>query len=326
MSALRKFRVAPARRRAQSGAMIQTSLSTRAWALLALLGLIWGSSFLTTTELVEEMAPLHVVTHRVTWAALALWLYVLARRFALPRDPATLGALFLMGIGNNVIPFTLQAYAQETIESGLAGILNATTAIFGPLVAAIFLADERLTGRKAAGVAFGFVGVAVVMGWDSLRSFDPRALAQLAMLGSTLAYALSSVWARKRLRHLRPEVAALGMLTGSALSMLILSRLIVGPLPLALPAGTVAAIAYYALVVTAGAYLIYYAIINLAGAGNATLVTLLIVPVAVALGALVRAETLPLSAYLGFGLIALGLVVIDGRLLRRRARPGRDRV
>ncbi|GKY87652.1 DMT family transporter [Sinisalibacter aestuarii] len=298
--------------------MTQASLSPRAWMLLILLSLIWGSSFLTTTTLVGIMAPLHVVTHRVLWAALFLWAYVLVRRLPLPRDRGTVLALLVMGAANNAIPFALQAYAQQSIESGLAGILNATTAIFGPLMAAIFLADERLTRRKATGVALGFFGVAVILGLDSLRSFDLRALAQLAMLGSTMAYALSSVWARKRLRHLRPEVAALGMLTGAALIMLPLSWLAAGPLPLALPPDILAAIAYYALVVTAGAYLLYYAVINIAGAGNATLVTLLIVPTAVALGAMVRAEALPLSAYLGFGLIALGLVVIDGRLFRRR--------
>lgn len=302
--------------------MTQKSLSARAWILLLALGMIWGSSFLTTTELVEAMAPLHAVTHRVLWAALALWVYVLIRRLPLPRDGRTIAALVVMGLGNNALPFALQAYAQQTIESGLAGILNATTAIFGPLVAAIFLADERMTASRAAGVGLGFAGVAVVIGWESLLVLDLRALAQHAMLGSTMAYAFSSVWARKRLGHLRPEVAALGMLTASALILLSLSWTLAGPLPLSLPASTIAAIAWYALVVTAGAYLIYYAIIRSAGAGNATLVTLLIVPVAVALGAVVRGETLPLGAYLGFGLITLGLVVIDGRLLRwqRRAR------
>lgn len=298
--------------------MTQTSLSPRAWALLLVLAFIWGSSFLTTTTLVETLAPLHVVTHRVLWATVFLWGYVALRRLPVPTDARTLGALLVMGAMNNALPFALQTFAQQTIESGLAGILNATTAIFGPLVAAIFLADERLTRRRVAGVALGFAGVATVIGLGTLTHFDPRSLAQLAMLGSTLAYAVSGVWARKRLGHLRPEVAALGMLTGSSLIMLPLSWALAGPLPLALPAPTLAALAYYGLVVTALAYLIYYPLIRIAGAGNAMLVTLLIVPIAVSLGALVRAEALPLRAYVGFGLIAAGLVVIDGRVLRRR--------
>ncbi len=298
--------------------MTQSSLSARAWALLLALSLIWGSSFLTTTSLLDTMAPIHVVTHRVLWAAIVLWIYVLVRRFPLPRDGRTIAALLVMGLGNNAVPFALQAFAQTTIESGLAGILNATTAVFGPLVAALFLADERLRPHKALGVALGFLGIAIVIGLTNLTRFDPRSVAQLAMLASTLSYALSSVWARRHLTHLRPEVAALGMLTAASMMLLPLGWITEGPLPLALPAPTLAAIGYYAVVVTALAYLIYYQLIRTAGAGNTMLVTLLIVPVAVILGAVVRAEALPLTAYLGFGVIALGLVLIDGRVLRRR--------
>ena len=298
--------------------MTQLSISPRAWALLVLLSLIWGSSFLTTTMLVETLAPLHVVTHRVLWAAVFLWAYVLVRRLALPRSPAIWGALLVMGALNNVVPFTLQAYAQTTIESGLAGILNATAAIFGPLVAALVFADERLTPNKAVGVAFGFAGVAVVIGLDALSGVDLRSLAQLAMIASTLCYALSSAWARRFLSGLAPEMAALGMLTGSALMLLPLSWTVAGPLPFALPGPTLAALAAYGLVITAIAYLIFYRIIRLAGAGNTMMVTLLVVPVAVTLGALVRHESLPAKDFAGVALIALGLLVIDGRLFRRR--------
>ena len=298
--------------------MTQVSIPPRAWALLALLSLIWGSSFLTTTMLVETLAPLHVVTHRVLWAAAFLWIYVAARGLHLPRDPATWGALVIMGAGANALPFALQAYAQTTIESGLAGILNASTAIFGPLVAALVLADERLTPAKATGVTLGFAGVAVVIGLEVLSGFDLRSAAQLAMIASTFCYAASSVFARIRLGHLSPEVAATGMLTGSTLIMLPLSWGVAGPLPFALPWTTLAALAIYGLVITAVAYLLFYRVIRLAGAGNTTLVTLLVVPVAVALGALVRAESLPPSAYAGFALIAAGLVVIDGRVFGRR--------
>jgi drug/metabolite transporter (DMT)-like permease len=284
--------------------------------MLVALSLLWGSSFLTTTTLVERLAPLHVVTHRVLWAAVAMAIYVTMRRLPLPRDARTILALVVMGIGNNALPFVLQAWAQQSIESGLAGILNATTAIFGVLVAAIFLADERLTLAKLVGVVLGFAGVALVIGPGALRHFDLRSAAQLAMLGSTLSYALSSVWARKRLSHLRPDVAAAGMLVASAAIMLPLSWVVDGPLPLRLPPAMYGEIAYYSLAVTAFAYLIYYALIRSAGAANTMLVTLIIVPTAVALGALVRAEALPASAYLGFGLIAAGLIVIDGRLTR----------
>lgn len=291
--------------------MTQATYTPRSWALLALLALIWGASFLTTTTLVETMSPLHVVTHRVIWAAAALWGWALIRRLPLPRDARTWGALFVMGLLNNALPFTLQAYAQTTIESGLAGILNATAAIFGVLVAAAVFADERLTPQKLAGVTLGFIGVAVIIGPEALTGFDPRSKAQLAMLGSTLLYGLSTAWARAHLTRIRPEVAAMGMLTGASLIMLPLSWLTVGPLPLHLPALTLAQLAVYAVVITAVAYLIYYRLIASMGAGGATLVTLLIPPVAIGLGAWVRAEALGPHAYLGFGLIAAGLVVLN---------------
>lgn len=301
-------------------AMIQTSVSPRAWAMMALLALIWGGTFLATRTLLDSMAPLHVITHRVLWAALTLWVYVLWRGFPLPRAPRVWGALLVMGLLNNVIPYALQATAQQSIESGLAGILNATAAVFGVLVAAAVFVDERLTARKLTGVAIGFAGVAVTMGLDSLTRFDPRSLAQLAMLASTFSYALAGAWGRGMMAGLRPEIAAVGMLTGSSLVLLPLSWAVDGPLPLALPWPAMAAIAYYAVVITALAYLLYYRVLALAGSGNLLLVTLLIVPVAVALGGIVRAESLPLRAYIGFALIALALVVIDGRLFRRRDR------
>ena len=108
------------------------------------------------------------------------------------------------------------------------------------------------------------------------------------------------------------------MLTGATLIALPLAWAHAGPPPFAVSAPTLATLAAYGLVNTAIAYLLFFRIIRLAGAGNTTLVTLLVVPVAVALGAVVRAESLPPTAYAGFSLISLGLVVIDGRLLRRR--------
>ena len=155
-------------------------------------------------------------------------------------------------------------------------------------------------------------------GFEVLKGFDLRSAAQLAMIVSTFCYASTSVFARLKLGHLSPEMAATGMLTGASLIMLPLSWVVSGPLPVVLPWQILGALAIYGLVITALAYLLFYRIIRLAGAGNTTLVTLLVVPVAVSLGAVVRHETLPPSAFAGFALIAMGLVVLDGRLFRRR--------
>ncbi|MHA6347056.1 DMT family transporter [Roseivivax sp. CAU 1761] len=304
----------------------QTSLPDRAWAELALLALIWGASFLAIRTALDEIGPLTVVAWRVAPAALALWAWALWRGRALPRAPRLWAALLVMGALNNVIPFTLMAWGQLHITTGLTSILNAATALWGVLVAALVFADERLTLRRAAGVGLGFAGVATAIGWGALAELDITALAQLAVIGGTLSYALAGAWARARLGGLAPEVAAAGMLTGATALALPLAWLVEGPPSLNLAAPTVVAVGYYALIGTAGAYLLYYRILAMAGSGNLLLVTLLIPPVAITLGALVRDEALGPSAWWGFAMLAAGLAILDGRLLRLVRPRARRRV
>lgn len=294
----------------------QMTLSARAWGALILLAMIWGASFLSIRIALNEIGPLTSVAHRTFWAMLVLWLVVAVMRLPVPRDPAVWGAFLIMGLLNNVIPFGLMAWGQLHIETGLTSILNASTAVFGVITAAIFFADERLSPRKAIGVTLGFIGVATVIGLENLRNFDLQSLAQLAVLGGTISYALAGVWGRKTLSGLSPQVAAAGMLTGSTLVTLPLALFVEGPITFDLAPVTLIAIAYYAVIATAGAYLLYYYVLARAGSGNLMLVTLLITPFAILLGALVLDEALNPNVYGGFALLALGLAVLDGRLLR----------
>lgn len=299
--------------------MAAPSLTPRAWADMALLAAIWGASFLSIEFGLREMPFLTLVAHRVFWAALVLWAYVLWRGFALPRQARIWGAFLVMGILNNAIPFSLMAWGQQYIESGLTSIFNAATAIFAVFVAAIVFADERLTARRLGGIALAFVGVSVAIGLDALRGVDIRSLAQLAVLGGALSYAFAAAWARASLSGLRPQVAAMGMLTASSALMVPLAYLLDGAPTLPQRPETFAAIGYFSIIGTAVAYLLYYRVIAAAGSGSAMLVTLLIPPVAITLGAVVLAERLAPSAYAGFALLAAGLVVVDGRLTRRRS-------
>ncbi len=295
---------------------VQKTISPRAWAELTILSLIWGASFLSIRIALNEIGPLTAVAHRTVWAMLILWTYVIAARLPLPKTPHIWGAFLVMGLLNNVIPFSLMAWGQLHIETGLTSILNAATAIFGVIAAALFFADERLTARKAIGVTLGFFGVATAIGLSALTQFDIRSLGQLAVIGGTISYALAGVWARKMLGGLTPQMAAAGMLTGSSLITLPAAWIIEGPINLQLTPQTWAAIAYYAIIATAVAYLLYYRVLAMAGSGNLMLCTLLVAPVAIILGALVLGEALPLRAYAGFGLLALGLIILDGRLLK----------
>ena len=300
---------------------LQKTISPAAWLLLIILSLIWGGSFLSVRIALDEIGPLTTVAHRTGWAMLVLWGYIAIRRLPLPRDPRVWFAFLIMGLLNNVIPFSLMAWAQLYIETGLTAILNASTAIFGVLFAALFFADEKLSWRKSIGVTLGFVGVATAIGLSYLASFDLRSIAQLAVIGGTMSYALAGVWARKTLAGLTPQVAAAGMITGASLVTIPMAWVVEGPISFNLSFQTWLAIGYYAIIATAFAFLLYYRVLALAGLGNLALVTLTAAPVAIILGAVTLGEALPLNAYAGFGILAVGLLILSGRLRLPVKRP-----
>ena len=298
--------------------MRQASMTGAAWAMLLALAAVWGGSFFFVEVALTGERPLTIVLHRVIWAVPALGLVLWWKGLALPRAPRVWGAYLAMGLLNNAIPFTLIVWGQTHLEGGLASILNAMTAMFGAVVAGALLPDERLTAGKVAGALLGLAGVAVIMGPRALAGLDPRDLAQLAILGACLSYALAGVWAKVTLKGIAPEVNAFGMLAGSTLLMIPLVLAFEGVPSLAYSAPVWGALLGIAWLGTALAYLLYFAILARAGAANLMLVTLLIPPVAVGLGAAFLGERLPPAAWAGFTLIALGLAVTDGRLLRRR--------
>lgn len=282
--------------------------------MLLILAAVWGGSFFFAAITLKELPPLTVTLHRVTWAVPALAVFVLWRGVTIPTSLRIWGAYLVMGALNNAIPFSLIFWGQTTIESGLASILNGTTAVFGAVVAGLLLVDEPLTPRKIIGALFGLFGVAVIMGLEALSSLDPRNLAQLAILGAALSYSLAGVWGKTRLAGIAPEMNALGMLIGSTVLMIPIAIYSDGVPVLALSGGVWAALFGLAFLSTAAAYLLYFAILARAGAANLMLVTLLIPPFAIGLGVVFLGERLGTEAWIGFGLIAFGLMITDGRI------------
>lgn len=293
--------------------------------MLLTLAAVWGGSFYFAAVALEETPPLTITLHRVFWAVPTLLAVVLWRGVSIPRSPRIWGAYLVMGALNNAIPFSLIFWGQTQIESGLASILNATTAVFGAFVAGLLLADEPLSPRKIVGAALGVAGVAFIMGFDAFTRLDPRNLAQLAVLGAALSYAFASVWAKTRLSDQAPEMNALGMLIGSTALMIPIALWSDGPPALSLSVEVWASLLSLALLSTAFAYLLYFAILVRAGSANLMLVTLLVPPFAIALGVTFLGERLGPDALIGFGVIALGLLVTDGRAFafaRSRLRRG----
>lgn len=294
--------------------MKQQHMNGRAWSEMILLGVIWGGVFLAVALALKEIPVFSLVTMRVGFAAVVLSGYVLISKQQFPTGMKVWSALIVMGILNNAVPFTLLNFGQTAIESGLASILNAGTVVFSTLLSAMFLKDERLTRRRLLGVMLGMSGVITVIGFQSLQTFDLRSLGQIACIGATISYALAGVWARKHLKGISSAVSSAGMLTGATLVMVPITIWLDGWPSWAYSSLTWLSLFYMVIVATVVAYLLYFRVIASAGASNTLLVTLVVPPVAVGLGALVLAEQLAFRSYLGFALIALALAVIDGRL------------
>jgi len=299
----------------------QTSISPAAWGLMGLLAILWGCSFPATRAALGEVGVLTTVAFRVGEGALALWIVIFLRGLPVRGGWRIVAVFAVMGVLNNVLPWSLIVWGQSHIASGLAAILNASTAIFTVSLAALILPDERLTTRKSLGVLLGLAGVIMVMGISALRSLDLTSLGQIAVLAASVSYGCAGVFARRFLSGQPPEVAAAGMLTASSSVMIPAALWFEGAPRLDYHPTTWVALLYLGFIGSALAFLCYYRALRLAGAGNVSLVTLMIAPVSVVLGALIFDESLSLSDYGGFLLLAAGLLVIDGRLFRRFAKP-----
>lgn len=294
------------------------SLSLKAAALLLVLAAVWGGSFFFAEIALTQVRPFTITLHRVFWAVPLLALCLYLKRLPIPRNPRVWGAYLVMGALNNAIPFSLIFWGQTQIDSGLASILNATTAMFGAVVAGVLLKDEPLTKNKLAGAALGIIGVALIMGPEALTTFNPASLAQLAVLAATLSYAFAGVWGRVALSGQPPLVNAFGMLAGSTLLMVPVVLLQDGMPRVDLSPAVWAALLAMAALSTALAYVLYFAILKMAGAANLLLVTLLIPAFAITLGVVFLDEQMKAGAWIGFAIIALGFAITDGRLLRRK--------
>ena len=304
--------------------VIRTQMNKADWGTLLVLALIWGAAFLFIGVAVRHVPPLTYVWLRLAIAATAMWAFLRWKGIALDLPRSAWGSILLLALLNNALPFTLFGWGQTHIASGLASILNATTPIWGVVVAHLFTRDERLTPLKLAGVLLGFGGVALMIGPSLLTNLGSSALAQLACVTASLCYALAAVWARRfRKQGLSPLTVTTAQLTAGAVMMLPLALVVDQPWTMAMPPLTAwGSIVALAVVCSAFGYVLYFRLIDSSGATNALLVTLLVPPVAILLGTLFLAEVLAPQDFAGLGLIALGLAAIDGRLLRiLRASP-----
>jgi len=290
------------------------------WFFLLLLGVIWGGSFFFAKIAVEEMPPLTLVFFRVSLGAMLLAIYIALSGRNFPLGRTVWSAFLVMGLINNVIPFSLLFWGQTQISSGLASILNATTPIFTVIVAHLFTNDEKLNWHKLLGIVLGFVGVSVMLGAGMVDSISNPPIAMLACLGAAVSYAFAGVFGRRFAKlGVGPARVALGQLTGSSLIMLPIVIVFDPPItPQSYTTATLLSVLGLAVICTALAYILFFRILSTGGATNLSLVTLIVPASAIVLGVVFLNEQLSLIEMVGLSLITLGLLTTDGRVFQRK--------
>ena len=303
---------------AHAGAPRALTMTPLVWGMLLLLSLCWGGAFFFTGVAVRELPTFTIVLGRIGLAALALWGVAILGGIGIPRDGRFWGPIFVMGAFTSVVPFLLIAWGQSHVPSGLASIFVAATPLFAVVSAHFLTADERMTPARVLGVVLGFGGVVVLIGPGLLGEVGTHVLAQFALLGGALCYALSGIYGRRFSRDgYSPLVTATGQLTASTL-LLPLTLWIDRPWTLPMPgAGAVLAVLGVALLSTAFASLLYFRILAAAGATNLLLVNFLVPVSAILLGVAFLDETLRTEQIVGMALIFAGLALRDGKLVAR---------
>ncbi len=292
-------------------------MSNKAWLFLLFLSLIWGGSFYFIGEGVKSAPPLTLVFYRIFFAGLTLYLIFLWFRRRLPKKSDFWIKVAVMALLNNIIPFTLIAWGQQTISGGLASILNSNTAFAVVFLAAVFIPSEKLEIRRVAGTLIGICGVTIVTDLDVLKELTLTSLSQLAVLLASVSYALGSIWGQTQLSVYEPKDIACGTL--------LIGALISAPLVIltdGMPNLSVFDLKFILILLglsiagTALAYIVYFRILELAGAANLMLVTIIVPVFAILIDVILLEKWISMRIFFGFIVISLGLLLIDGRILR----------
>ena len=293
-------------------------MKNKDWFLVILLGVFWGASFLFVEILLEYVTPFVVVYLRVAIASALLLIYILIRNIKFQFSRGDLFNLFVMGLLNNILPFLLIAYGQQSITGGLASILNANTSFMTILLVALFIPNEKLNFHRTIGVLIGILGVILAVDYQNIFQLNNDSVGQYLILLATISYSFAGIWAKLKLQNLPPVVSAAGMLT---MSTIFLSPYILSTHFEELSSLNLDTLKYalgFALICTVFAYFIYFKILESTGAGNLLICTIIIPPSSIILNSIFIGEVININEILGLLVIIVGLLVIDGRILGKK--------
>ena len=291
-------------------------MTRRDIADLLLLAMLWGGSFLFMRIAAPEFGAMPMVETRVVVAA--LFLLILLQREGKAREMlANWRGIAFIGIVNSAIPFTLFAFAIMSMTAGVASILNATSPLFGALIAFLWLGD-RLPISRVIGLVVGLVGVAVLVGGKPSFAAGGDGWAIVLALVASLSYGIGPNFTKLRLTGVSPLAIATGSQVAAAIVLLPLA---IGSWPGAAPSASAwAAVIALGIASTGLAYILYFRLIANVGPMRAIAVTFLIPAFGMLWGAIFLGELVTVKMLAGCAVILLGTALATG-VIGARAKP-----
>lgn len=280
------------------------------YALLGLLALLWGSSYLFIKVAVAEIPPVTLIAFRVTIAAVFLMLVMVWRAERLPRDTLSWRRLLVQSFFNSFGAWILLAWGQQYVDSGLATVLNSTSPIFVFFLTLAVTRHEATSRLKLAGACLGLSGVLLIVGVDALAGLGQQIAGQLAVLAGAMLYACAAIYGQ-RLRHLSATATATGTMIWGAVILVPASLAFEKPWALSPSTEAIGAALLLSIFSTGVALLIYFRLLKTLGSLGTASQAYLRIGVGVLLGIFVLGETLSLPVAVGLLLAILGVVAIN---------------
>jgi drug/metabolite transporter (DMT)-like permease len=298
----------------QPGPTSQDASSRVDWLLFVLLGFLWGSSYLFIKIGVEAgLQPFTLVSLRLIVGFALLAVVVAAAREHLPRSLRTYGHLAVMAAFSVAIPFSLITWAEQSVDSTLAAVLNGSVPLFVIVIAAIFLRDEPISINRLAGLVIGFVGVAILVGFDPSRLATGDVAPKLALIGSSVSYAIGAVYARRMVHGLRPMIPALFQVGFAFVMAGVLALIFERPLSFPMRPDAILAIVWLGLLGSGAAYLVFFRLLGRWGATRTSMVAYLLPVYGIVLGAIVLGEAIDARLLIGTALVIGGIALVNAR-------------
>jgi drug/metabolite transporter (DMT)-like permease len=289
------------------------------WILLLTLGLMWGTSYAFIKLGIENGLPTFtLIATRLLIGFVLLATVVIVAREPLPRNPRVYVNLLIMAVINIVIPFTLITSAERSVPSAIAAIINGAVPLVVILLAALTFPDEPITLNRLVGLLVGYAGVIVIVYPGLATSTGGQISGEVALVGSTIVYGIGAVFARAKIRGLRPMIPAVFQVGFAFVIITVLAFVNERPLDVTWNADALIAVIWLGIFGSGLAYLLNFRLLGRIGATRTSILAYFLPIVGIVSGAIMFGETIDLYVVIGTAMVIGGVALVNSRLGERR--------